>query len=157
MASLALLNRLQGSRTADAAGNAAAEPGDERFAVRSIPNEDIYLFVKEIDNSGVVREADPRARGAAWRLLLSGGALVTLLIGILLPAAYGRIAGYQVESLKKEQSRLLTEKAALEVEEISILTPARMQILAEQQKLLDPGPHKFVYLGKDDSIALNRK
>lgn len=156
MASLALFNRVQGSAATTA--DAAAQPGDERFVVRGIPNEDIYLFVKAVDNSGVVREADPRARGAAWRLLLSGGAIVTLLIGVLLPGAYGRIAGYQIENLKKEHERLLTENAALQLREGAILTPARMQILAERQKLVDPGPQKFVYLGSpDDSMAMNGK
>ena len=31
-------------------------------ALRSFANEDIYFFVKRIDNTRVVREADPQAR-----------------------------------------------------------------------------------------------
>jgi hypothetical protein len=153
MASLALFNRASASRAA-AAAQTVAQPGDERFLVRNIPNEDLYLFVKDLDNSGVVREADPRARGAAWRLILSGGAIVTLLIGILLPGAYGRIAGYQIESLKQEHARLLNERNALELKETSILTPARMQLLADEQKLVDPGPQDTIYLQtKDQKLA----
>jgi hypothetical protein len=156
MASLALFNRVPGSRAAAAAADTVAQPGDERFLVRSIPNEDLYLFTKDLDNSGVVREADPRTRGAAWRLILSGGAIVTLLIGILLPSAYGRIAGYQIETLKREHARLVNEGAILELKATSILTPARMQILADQQKLVDPGPQDTIYLQtKDQKLAHN--
>ena len=156
MASLALFNRVPGSRAAAAAADTVAQPGDERFTVRNIPNEELYLFIKDVDNSGVVREADPRARGAAWRLILSGGAIVTLLIGILLPSAYGRIAGYQIENLKKEHARLVNEGRALELKESSILTPARMQILAEEQRLVDPGPQDTIFLQtKDQKLAHN--
>lgn len=155
MASLAIFNRFQGSRVAEAAAEAMAQAGDERFFVRGIPNEDIYLFIKDVDNTRVVREADPQARGAAWKLLLSGGMMVALLFGLLLPGAYGRIYGYHVEQLKQERSRLFTEKAALEVEEAALLSPERLQQMAERQKLMDPGPRRFVYLdGGDGSLAM---
>lgn len=157
MASLALLNRFQGSKTADAGNEALLEAGDEQFSVRSIPAEEMYLFVKDIDNSRVVREADPKASGAAWRLIMTGGMIVTLLVGVLLPSAYGKIAGYRIENLRAERTRLLTEKSALEVEEQALLSPERLQYLADQQKLVDPGPHKFVYLdGKTGAIAMNK-
>jgi hypothetical protein len=157
MASLALMNRIQGSNTADAGNDALLEAGDERFSVRSIPAEEMYLFVKEIDNSRVVREADPKASGAAWRLILTAGMIVALLVAVLLPSAYGRIAGYRIENLRAERARLLTEKSALEVEEQALLSPERLQYLAEQQRLVDPGPQNFVYLdGKTGAIAMNK-
>lgn len=157
MASIALLNRVLGSKAAAPAAEPTFE-ADDRFSVRAIPNEDIYLFVKEIDNSRVVRESDPKARTAAWRLALTGAMIVALLIVILVPNAYARIAGYRIESLKQEQAHLLTEKARLDVEEQALLTPQRLQLLADQQKLVDPGPEKFVYLEtKAGAIALNAK
>ena len=34
---------------------------EDRYAVPQFPNEDVYLYVKHIDNSRVAREADPAA------------------------------------------------------------------------------------------------
>ena len=45
-------------------------------ALRSFANEDIYFFVKRIDNTRVVREADPEARKACWQLIGSVAAAV---------------------------------------------------------------------------------
>jgi hypothetical protein len=39
---------------------------DASIRVRAFANEDIYFFVKRIDNSRVVRQADPMARGICW-------------------------------------------------------------------------------------------
>ena len=36
------------------------------YVLRSLPYEDVFFFSKKIDNSRVVKEADPRARGACW-------------------------------------------------------------------------------------------
>ena len=35
-------------------------------AARLCPNDDIYFYSKKIDNSRVVRQADPAARGECW-------------------------------------------------------------------------------------------
>ncbi len=159
MASLAAVyNRFLGSKTVVEAIVPDMQPEDRRFVVRAIPNEDIYLYRKEIDNSRVVREADPQARGAAWRLIVSGGIAVALLIGILLPGAYGKIAGYQIQSLKQEQQRLISAKSALELEEAKLLSPERLEELARAQQFVDPAPQKVVYLdGHDGSLAMNVK
>lgn len=158
MASLATVyNRIVGPKAASAPAESPAVPLDEGFALRALPNEDIYLFVKDIDNARVVRQADPKARGACWRLILSGGTAVLLLIGVLLPSAAGRIAGYQIESLRQEQQHLLAEKSALEIEEARLLSPARLEQIARTQQFVDPAPRKVVYLGggKSDGLALN--
>src|SRR5437660_11613423 len=94
--------------------------------VRAFANEDIYFFVKKIDNSGVVREADPAARGTCWKLIGSVVAAVVLLVGVLLPGAYSLLAGYQIQSLRVEGQRLATEQASLELEEAQLVSPARM-------------------------------
>ena len=69
-------------------------------ALRSFANDDIYFFVKRIDNSRVVREADPEARGTCWKLIGSVVSAVVLLIFVLLPSAYGLLAGYQIQNLQ---------------------------------------------------------
>ena len=125
--------------------------------VRAFANEDIYFFVKKIDNSGVVREADPEARGTCWKLIGSVVAAVVLLVAVLLPGAYSLLAGYQIQSLKQESARLATEAASLELAEAALVSPARMEELAKQQQFIDPPAQKVVYLEKSGSLALNKK
>src|SRR5215471_3051114 len=81
--------------------------------VRSFANEDILFYVKRIDNSGVVRQADPAARGRALKLAGSVFGAAVLLIGVLLPSAYGLLAGYQIQTLRQEGNRLATERGSL--------------------------------------------
>jgi hypothetical protein len=133
----------------------AATP-DSSSRVRAFANDDIYFFVKRIDNSGVVREADPRARGTCWKLIGSVGAAVVLLIGVLLPGAYSLLAGYQIQVLKQEQARLVNEQSSLEIQATQLLTPARMEQLAREQQFIDPPSQKVVYLdSKGGSLAQN--
>jgi hypothetical protein len=127
--------------------------------VRAFANDDIYFFVKRIDNSRVVRQADPQAGGVCWKMIGSVGAAALLLIGVLLPSAYGLLAGYQIQSLRGEAQRLAGEQASLELQEAKLVSPARMEQLARQQQFIDPEPEKVVYLDSKDgsSLALNQK
>lgn len=128
---------------------------DASIRVRAFANEDIYFYVKRIDNSRVVREADPAARGTCWKMVGSVAAATVLLIGVLLPSAYGLLAGFTIQSLRQEGQRLATERATLDLDEARLLTPARMQELARQQQFVDPGPQKVVYLDSDGQVAKN--
>jgi hypothetical protein len=124
----------------------SASAADASVRVRAFANEDIYFYVKRIDNSRVVREADPAARGTCWKLIGSVVAAAVLLIGVLLPSAYGLLAGFTIQSLRLEGQRLTTEQATLEVQEATLLTPERMTELARQQQFVDPAPQRVVYL-----------
>lgn len=125
--------------------------------VRAFANEDIYFYVKRIDNSRLVRQADPGARQTCWKTIGSVGVAATLLICVLLPSAYGLLAGYQVQALKKEATRLEAEQAMLELREVALLSPARMEELARQQQFVDPEPAKVVYLESsgESAVAMN--
>lgn len=124
--------------------------------VRAFANEDIYFFVKEINNAGVMRAADPKAGGACWRMIGSVVAAVVLLVGVLLPGAYSLLAGYQVQALKQEAQRLANERASLEMEEAQLISPARMEQLAKEQQFIDPPAQKVVYLDnpRNGSLAM---
>lgn len=122
----------------------------EGARVRPLANEDIYFYVKRIDNSRVAREADPAAGETAWKLIGSVAAAVVLIIFVLMPSAYGLLAGYQVQELRDEAQRLASERAALELEEAALLSPARMQELAKMQRFVDPDPERVVYLDTPD-------
>ena len=133
-------------------------PKGASVPVRAFANEDIYFFVKRIDNSRVVRQADPKARGTCWKLIGSAVAAAVLLVGVLLPSAYGLLAGYQIQSLHQEAQRLATEQSSLELEEAQLLSPSRMEELARMQRFIDPEPQKVVYLdSKGGSLAMNQK
>ncbi len=130
----------------------------ESYALRAIPNEDVALYVKRIDNSQVVREADPQARNTAWRSIAVACTAAVLLIALLLPSAYGLLAGYQIERLKKENADLVTVERSLQIEEARLLSPRRLEELAKLQNLVDPAPDKVVYLEPkpDGAVAMNR-
>ena len=82
-----------------------------------------FHTVKPIDNSRLVREADPRARGACWSAI--GVACVTLaLLGtVLAPSVAGTLAGYKLESLRAEERTLLSEQRLLDEKEAELLRP----------------------------------
>lgn len=158
MASLAnIFGWIVGPRTYENTVPQARTVVEDPYALRTFPNEDIYFFVKEISNARVVRESDPQARASCWKLIASAGAAAVLLIGILLPSAYGLLAGYQIQSLKQEQARLMTERSALELEEAKLLSPARLEELARTQSFVDPPSAKVVYLDNKGSLAYNVK
>lgn len=131
---------------------------DSSVRVRPFANEEILFFVKRIDNSGVVRAQDPAARGRCWKLIGSVVGAVVLLIGVLLPSAYERNAGYSIQSLRQEGQRLDADQASLELRQAQLLAPARIEELAQEQDFVDPPPAKVQYLeGSQGSLAMNRK
>jgi hypothetical protein len=136
----------------------AARGADSSARLRTFANEDILFYVKRHDNRSVVRAADPAASGRCWKLIGSVVGAAVLLIGVLLPSAYGLMAGYQIQSLRREGQRLATDQASLELQESQLTAPARMQELARQQQFSDPAPAKVLYLdGAQSSLAMNGK
>jgi len=141
----------QNNRAGIARRAEASEP------VRPFANEDIFFHVKRIDNSRVVRAADPQARQTCWKMVGSVVAAAVLLIAVLLPGAYSLLAGYQIQTLKQEAHRLVNEQASLELQEAELLSPARMEQMARDQRFVDPPSQKVVYLdGQGDAqVAQN--
>jgi hypothetical protein len=133
-----------------------AMAGDYRL--RALPNEDVYFFVKRIDNSRVVRQADPTASAKSWKVLGASCVSAMLLIGMLLPSAYGLLASYQLHHLQAENQRLVTERGKLELEEAKLVSPERLAKLAKDQDFDDPKSENVVYLTpqNEGSLALNR-
>jgi len=159
MASLATVcNRILSGSRLEMVSHTRVEADADAWALRALPNEDVYLFIKEINNSRVVREANPRERHAAWKMVASGGAVAALLIAVLFPSAYSLLSGYKLETLRTEQMTLVREKAKLELEEAALLNPARLEELARIQQFVDPPAARVVYLDpKAGSLALNAK
>src|SRR5262249_58752346 len=117
MATLATILRKVGQ-----AGNLPRQVGDlpHGYRLRALPNEDIYFYVKRVDNSRLVREPDPRAKAECWSAIGAVCALAAVLISSLLPSAAGITAGYQIQALKQERQRLLDDRRSLEVAQASL-------------------------------------
>ena len=76
------------------------------YLLRPLPNEDIYFYTKRVDNSRLVREADPKAKTECWSTIGAVCAVAVVLITSLAPSVAGITAGYQIQALKQERQRL---------------------------------------------------
>jgi hypothetical protein len=156
MASLAttIMNRFVGFEQAGAVEREAA-PARVECRLRPLPNEDVYLFVKRIDNRAVVRAADPSARKVRLGSMLTGFMLATLFIAGLAPMAYNQMEGYHIANLRKDQKELQEKLNALDVQEANLLNPERLHKIAVQMGLRDPGPEEVQYTeGKSKNDAM---
>lgn len=135
------------------------ERADSEHRLRELPNEDVFFFVKRVDNSRLVREADPRARHQCWSAIGAACALVAVVTTILMPGVANTMAGYKISELKAEEQRLLDERRVLDLEEARLVSPVRLQELARQRELGAPAPDQVVHLNPagDGSLALNVK
>jgi len=124
--------------------------------LRPIANEDVYLFVKRIDNTTVEREADPIARRARGHSVLVGFAAAVLVIAGLVPIAYNTLAGFTLQNLQQEQQQLKQQRTALDVSEANLLSYDRLEKLAVALKMTDPVPEQVQFLeGKSKAEARN--
>ncbi len=114
--------------------------------LRPLPNEEIYFWVRQVDNSRVQPQADPESTKVCLKYIGSAALAVVLLVGVLVPVAGNLLAGYQIHALEKEQESLLRQQAELEYREAALLNPARLARLAEIQQLVDPAPETTVPL-----------
>lgn len=130
------------------------------FMLRALPNDDIYFYAKKIDNSRVVRQADPAARSECWSAVGAAGVLLMLGASIIAPHAGSVLEGYKLETLKQERQTLINERRDLEVKEAGLLSPERLNALAEARKLTSPAAEQVIHLdipaASDKSFASNR-
>ena len=126
------------------------------FQLRALPQEDVFFHCKKIDNSRLVREADPQARGACWSAIGAAGVLLVVLTSVLVPNVASTLAGYKLQALRVEEKQLLDEKRALEVQEAELLSPERLEKFAQGQNLVAPLPGQVVRLNAkgDSAVAM---
>lgn len=138
---------------ATAYGQRAEETdGAKKPRLRPIANEDLYLFVKAIDNSRVVRQADPQARWSVVKFIGSSFCVALVLVALMLPHAWGLMANYQVEALGQEHKKLIEERNALEVEEASLTSTERLLKYAERGDFGVPAPQDEIYIDSTKSV-----
>jgi hypothetical protein len=114
--------------------------------LRALPNDGIYFYSKKIDNSRIVRQADPEARGECWSAVGAAGVLLMLGASIIAPHVGSVLAGYKIEALKQEQQTLVDQKRDLEVKEAGLLSPERLNDLAQLRKLGSPAADQVIHL-----------
>ncbi len=95
-------------------------PERDPFQLRALPQEDVFFHCKKIDNSRLVREADPQARGACWSAIGTACVVVVVLTSVLVPNVASTLAGYKLQALRVEERQLLDEKRTLEVVEAQL-------------------------------------
>jgi hypothetical protein len=111
--------------------------------LRPLANEDVYLFVKRIDNGSVVRVVDPAALRARNNTMATGFVAAMLVIAGLVPTAYNIMSGFTLQHLRVEQARLQEERARLDMAEAKLLAPDHLRALAKSLKMAEPLPQQI--------------
>jgi hypothetical protein len=145
-------------RTETVPRRAALRAERDPFLLRALPHEDVFFYSKRIDNSRLVREADPQARGACWSAIGAASVALVLLTSLLAPSVAGTLAGYKLESLRAQEQKLLTERRVLELQEAALLRLDRLEKLARAQNLVAPRSEQIVHLEPtgDAAVAMIR-
>jgi cell division protein FtsL len=126
-------------------------PERDAYQLRPLPHEDVFFYSKRIDNSRLVREPDPRARGACWSAVGAAAVVLALLTSVFAPSVASTLAGYKLEALRAEQRRLLNDRRVLQLQEAELLRPDRLEALAKGHNLVTPKDGQTVHLdGKSD-------
>ena len=95
-------------------------------------NVESVVLSKSIDNSGIVREVDPRTSRDLVALLLLVGILVGGLVLYAWPHFQMRQTAMATEQMQRERDRLVEENRKLRLEKASLENLARVQFIAEK-------------------------
>ena len=132
--------------TDGATGGNRMRPVRDPFQLRALPHEHLFLYNKRIDNSRLVREADPKSRGACWSAIGTACVLAVLLTSAFAPSVATTISGYKLEALRIEERRLLDEHRGLDLQEAELLSQARLDQLARENNLVAPSSGQVFHL-----------
>src|SRR5215472_9151101 len=108
-----------------------------------------FYFQKTIDNSRLVKVADPRRRREI-RMFSAVIALFFLLAMVYTWQHFRSLEyGYQIEAQKTEHDRLVELNRNLKLEQASLRDPGRIDVLARQMNLEPPRPGQVMRLDAD--------
>jgi cell division protein FtsL len=112
--------------------------------MRRIEVDDVVLS-RTIDNSGVVREVDPRSRRDLVAMLLLVAVLVGGLVLYAWPHFQMRQIATETERLQREKERLIEENRKLRLEKASLENLERVEAIARRDLGLErPSPDRLV-------------
>jgi len=128
------------------------------YAMRGLPNDGVFFYSKKIDNSRLVRQADPGASDECWSAVGAGALLLMLGVSIVAPHVALVRAGYELEAAKVERKTLLDQRRELEVREAGLLSPGRLNDIAKAHNLTSPMSSQIVHLDGQNqgNLASNR-
>ena len=127
--------RSLGARVAERNGEILAEQPARR---RGVPTPEFY-FTRSIDNSRLVKAADP-SRVRQMRVF---GAAVTVLFTLIM--VYGLQSSYRVEARKQVRVQLGEENRQLHLAEAQLTEPGRIDGKARDLGLAQPAPGQVVH------------
>jgi cell division protein FtsL len=113
---------------------------------------------RPVDNSGVVREVDPRTRRDLWSLVLLIGVLVAALALYAWPHFAARQTSTTVERSQREREQLLEQNRKLRLEKAALEDLRRVEAIATRDlKLSAPATERVVVVEvgqKHDGVQL---
>ncbi len=113
---------------ADKAAQRARVGGSQADSrLRTLPKEEIHLFVKAVDNSRVVRIVDKRDWLQTIGATCTALTVTLLAIALLLPGGYNLLMSRKVELLKAQREARINTLRELRSEEAALLNPAQLQ------------------------------
>jgi cell division protein FtsL len=107
-------------------------------------DEPVLLMPKLIDNSRVVRQADPRSTRELMGLLVLVGLVVAGLVLYAWPHFAVRETGNETNRLAQERDRLLEENRKLRLEKASLEDLSRVERIATRKLGLETPPPEQV-------------
>jgi len=124
----------------------ATRTGRDKCELRSLPLDDVIVYCKRIDNSRLIREPDPRAGGACWTVIGSACLVLAALAGVLATNVANTMSGYKLQALRVEAQTLGAERRTVELKDALLLSPERLDRLAQDRNMVPPSPGQVVHL-----------
>ena len=149
----------QPKHRATTAGVAAAVDEVDPWALPGLPNDDVYLFCKRVDNTRVVRQASAKASNELSAIGSVGTAALVIALLAIAPGVASVMDSYKIQDLKKEQVLLHNEWKQLEVSEEKLVSAAQLNLSADAQHLVRPKPGQVIPLQPkgNRSYAMNER
>jgi cell division protein FtsL len=109
-----------------------------------------FYFQKTIDNSRLVKVADPKRRREI-RMFTAAAAVLFLLMTVYAWQHFSAVEyGYRIEAQKSERDRLVELNRTLKLEEAGLRDPGRIDALARQMGMESPQPGQVVRLESEE-------
>lgn len=136
---------------------AAAVADADPYALPGLPFDNIYFHSKMIDNTRLIRQADPKAKGECLTAIAAVSAVALLIGSMVAPSVKGIMDSYRIQELKHEQLQLQTERRKLDVEEEKMISASRLDSLAPEHNLVRPAANQVIRLQPkaERSFAMN--
>lgn len=123
-----------------AAGTSLAQTSRDGvdYRLRTLPREEVHLYVKPLDNSTVIRLVDKKDWLASAGMAAGVVMASLLLICLLLPGGYTLMANRRMEQLKQERAQLTNELRILRSREAGLVSPQKLEEYAGDRFMTPP-------------------